>query len=66
MPAILGEAICRVETRMAIQVDIGPDTFWVPKSVIDDNSEVYEKNHVGELIVRTWWADKQNLPYTEV
>ena len=29
---------------------------WIPKSMIDDDSEVYEKDTEGTLIVKEWVA----------
>lgn len=35
---------------------------WVPKSVITDDSEVYEKKDgSGTLIVKRWFAEKEGL-----
>jgi hypothetical protein len=51
------------ETDKAILVrsnDLDKDT-WVPKSVIDDDSEVYERDTDGTLIVKGWWARKEGL-----
>lgn len=36
----------------------GDDSFWVPKSVVHDDSEVYDEEHEGELLVQSWWAEK--------
>lgn len=54
------------ETDKAILVHFTEDSYaddlWIPKSVIDDDSEVWnEKNGTGELIVAGWWAEKQGL-----
>lgn len=35
-----------------------PIPFYVPKSVIHDDSEVYAKGHEGKLVVKNWWANK--------
>jgi len=35
-------------------------TFWVPKSVLHDDSEVYEKSQVGKLVVKRWFAEKSD------
>lgn len=32
------------------------DPFWVPKSVIHNDSDVKAKDDEGELVVKTWWA----------
>lgn len=36
---------------------------WIPKSVIHDDSEVYDAadNAEGELVVQGWFADKEGL-----
>lgn len=36
----------------------GTDSFWVPRSVLMDGTEVDKKGDDGELVVKTWWADK--------
>jgi hypothetical protein len=39
--------------------------MWIPKSVIDDDSDVYDNTSgadgPGDLIVAGWWAEKQGL-----
>ena len=49
-------------TAKALLVDV-PDLgeLWVPQSVIDDESEVFEAGHEGELILKEWWANKEGL-----
>lgn len=32
--------------------------FWVPISVVHDDSEVYGLGHEGRLVVEHWWGDK--------
>ena len=32
--------------------------IWIPKSVIHDDSEVYEEDDEGEILVHLWWAEK--------
>lgn len=49
------------ETDRALLVDISGEEKWVPKSVIDDDSEVYEDGHVGRLVVAGWWAEKEGF-----
>lgn len=36
---------------------------WVPKSVIHDDSEVFDKTHTtpAKLVVLGWWARKEGL-----
>ena len=33
--------------------------FWVPKSVIHDDSEVWKEDDSGKLVVKTWFAEKE-------
>lgn len=50
------------ETELgALLVEIDGEEKWVPKSVIDDDSEVYEKDQDGTLIIAGWWARKNGL-----
>ena len=38
------------------------DTHWVPKSVIHEDSEVFDMEHSeGTMIVHRWWAEKEGL-----
>jgi hypothetical protein len=32
---------------------------WIPKSQIHDDSEVYEVDHEGKLVVKKWLAEKE-------
>ena len=53
----------RRQTAKALLVhipDLGRDV-WVPQSVIDDDSEVYEEGGSGELVIADWWARKEGL-----
>jgi hypothetical protein len=53
------------ETAKAILVTDGNDSFWVPKSVITDDSDVWELSEdgagPGDLVVEDWWAEKEGL-----
>jgi hypothetical protein len=44
-----------------VQEDGDLDPFWVPKSVVDDDSQVYQKGHRGTLVVKHWWAAKNGM-----
>ena len=60
-PCKLGDATCLAETEKAIKVKLedADEEFWVPKSVVHDDSEVYSmKNGSGSLVVKQWWAEK--------
>lgn len=32
---------------------------WMPKAAIHDNSEVYKADTSGDLVVKSWFAQKQ-------
>jgi hypothetical protein len=61
MRCSLGEAEVSRTTDKALLVyidDLGEEV-WIPKSVIHDDSEVYSSTgSTGELIVHSWWAEK--------
>jgi hypothetical protein len=67
----IGEGECVRETDRAILVELrGPkDSFggrtvtekWIPKSVIHDDSEVFEADTEGSVIVHRWWAEKEGI-----
>jgi len=35
--------------------------LWVPKSQIDDDSEVYDKYQEGKLVVSLWIAEEKEI-----
>ena len=41
-----------------------PETWW-PKSVIHDDSEVYDLGHEGRLVVKHWAAVKRGWAHEE-
>jgi hypothetical protein len=43
----------------ALIVKIEECTYAIPMSLIDEDSEVYQKGSVGTLILPEWWVDKQ-------
>jgi hypothetical protein len=50
------------ETDKALLVVVEEMEVWVPKSIIDDESECYSmKSGPGVLIVPEWWATKEGL-----
>ena len=64
MPHTIKQATVTKETPKAILVDsVDLDKpLWVPKSVIHDDSEVWDAhNATGELAVQAWWAEKEGL-----
>jgi hypothetical protein len=61
----LGQGKVIKATDKALQVeltDLG-ETRWIPRSVIHDDSEVYDEgeNKEGEVVVKQWWANQEGL-----
>lgn len=55
------EAIAATEKAIKVR-GVHPNddrSEWIPRSVIHDDSEVYEDGHRGKLVVRPWFARKQ-------
>lgn len=59
----MGEGKCIRESEKAILVAFEGEEGqrWIPKSVVHDDSEVWKKDDVGQLIVKMWWAEKNIL-----
>jgi hypothetical protein len=57
----LEDVECVKETERALLCIIDGNEFWVPKSVVDDDSEVYAVGHEGKLVVHEWFAEKEGL-----
>lgn len=58
-----GKVVRASEKALQIELfDLG-ETKWIPRSVIHDDSEVYDdgKNKEGEVVVNQWWATQENL-----
>ena len=49
------------ETEKALLCQIEDEEHWIPKSVIDDDSEVWKDGQEGELVIAEWWAEKNGL-----
>lgn len=50
------------ETEKALSVYFGDGVWkWVPKSQIDDDSEVYIQGQEGTIVISDWWAEKEGL-----
>lgn len=61
-PVVVGHYRCDRETTRAILVTNSEnelDEFWLPKSTVHDDSEVYSAGDEGKLIVVRWMAEKK-------
>lgn len=61
MSVDIRDVVCEAETDKAILVSIECEDYWIPKSQIDDDSEVYKKGTEGTLIISDWFAKKAGL-----
>lgn len=60
----LGEGKVTKATDKALFVELeSGESKWIPKSVLHDDSEVYDEgaNKEGEVVVKSWWAEKEGL-----
>jgi len=57
-----GKAVRDSGKALLVKLATGEEK-WIPKSVIHDDSEVYdaEENAEGEVVVQEWWAEKEGL-----
>ena len=65
MSVKIADVVCEGETDKAIFVSIEGEDFCIPKSQIDDDSEVYKKGTNGTLIITDWIAEKNGLENSE-
>lgn len=56
------QARCKVETEKAIlcELETGED-LWVPKSLVEPDSQVTGRGDEGELAIPWWFADKEGV-----
>ena len=53
---------CVNTTEKAIRIrTAGDDYYWIPQSVIHDDSEVFDIGDHGTLVVAEWFAVKEGL-----
>ena len=60
----LGNGTCVKTSDKAILVELDNDPgsqHWIPQSQVDEDSEVYDRGHEGDVIVTTWWAKKNGF-----
>jgi hypothetical protein len=52
---------CVSETEKALLCEIEGENYWIPKSQIRDDSEVFEQGTEGKLVIPRWLAEEKNL-----
>jgi len=53
------KAVRETDDALLVEADEFDEPQWVPKSQIDDDSEVYKLGTDGTLIVSEWFAEKR-------
>lgn len=63
MKVTFKNVVCVRDSGKAILVKLedGEEPVWIPKSHVDDDSEVYEAGTCGELVVSEWIAVQKGL-----
>jgi hypothetical protein len=56
-------AVRETDKALLVSCPDWKDDRWIPKSQIDDDSEVWDTKDgkEGVLIIAAWWADKEGL-----
>jgi hypothetical protein len=56
-------ASCISQSNKAIRVRLADRVtpIWIPRSLVDDDSEVYERGHTGTLVLPEWWCIQEGL-----
>jgi hypothetical protein len=59
--SVVGSSAKALRVKLEASSVLGAKEFWIPKSVVHDDSEVYDalNNARGELIVQRWFAIKE-------
>lgn len=52
---------CTQETDAALLCSVDGQEVWIPKSQVDDDSEVYHEGDTGKLVVSVWIATQKGL-----
>lgn len=53
------EEVLRDSGKALLLKTVSGTEFWVPHSVIHEDSEVFEMGGSGSLVVHQWWAEKK-------
>jgi len=67
MPVTIPDAFVKRDSGKAILVDAPEldEATWIPKSQVDDDSEVYDGTHDGkgpcDLVISDWIAEEKGL-----
>lgn len=56
-----GEVTVIRDSGKALLVEYEGEEVWIPKSQIDDDSEVWKEGQEGTLIIPYWLAEEKGL-----
>ncbi len=54
-------ALKEADSGLALLCEIDGEAVWIPHSQIDDDSEVFEEGHHGNLVISAWLAEQKGL-----
>lgn len=57
------DVVCKKETSAALLCEIAGTDYWIPKSHVSDDSEVFDDadNASGKLVISEWIAKQKGL-----
>jgi hypothetical protein len=64
MPVEFGDATCVRETERAVLIEsdeLPNGRLWIPRSVLDESSEVSSTGQRGTLILKSWYVAANHL-----
>jgi hypothetical protein len=59
-PTVLGDGKITRETDKAVKAELEDGReIWIPKSVIHDDSEAWDReNNEGTIVCKRWWMER--------
>ena len=61
MVTFIASAIRMSSSGLALLCRIHEREYWIPISLIDDDSEVYKPGNSGKLMIKAWFAEKEEI-----
>lgn len=55
------ECIAETDKALLCRAAESGDQWWIPRSQIDEDSEVYDEGHVGLLVISEWIATQKGI-----
>lgn len=60
-PVTIANVVSIGESLNAVLCLINDREIWIPKSQIDDDSEVFADDQSGKLVISAWLAEREGL-----